>query len=510
MSRRPRALGLFCLAGLTTFAAVASAQCGPFFANPAIIRGLPGGSAAQLHVIDLGGNSAPELISATRGGPSAGISIVDLAVLNQTQVTQFIPLGSADTYTQFRVADLNRDGILDLLSTQYSTGSVRVHLGNGNGWFSASPASFAAGNAPAGLACADLNNDGKIDAIATNVNDGTYSVLMGNGDGTFQPRVAAPTGFAQPTNAELVDMNGDGRLDLILAGLPFTFAVALGNGNGTFGTPAIYTSAIYTSGGALSIAIADVNADGSTDLIVGGTGTKNALLMLGRPNGTLAPETQISIGDDINTVRTIAVGDYNLEGKPDIGAIVGNGSNVGVPRIALGLGNGTFAAPLEWGGVNPSGGTVAATAADINRDGLPDLAYVDRFGQLISLNSTSGGPVQVNSPQGDLVIAPGTNASTGVFASGAGVQYQWFKRGTPLLNTARVYASGPDLVINDARDSDSGVYQCRVFNACSSVTTTSYVHVLPLSSVCPVDFNEDGFLTFEDFDAFVRAFEEGC
>jgi len=318
-----------------------------------------------------------------------------------------------------------------------------------------------------------------------------------------------PAGFAQPTSAELVDMNGDGRLDLVLAGPPGTFAIALGNGNGTFAASTVTVSPILASGALPVLAIADVNADGSPDLISTGGDTTSAIVMLGRPNGTLAPETPITIGDDINRLRTLTVGDFNLDGKPDIGALVGN-ANVGFPRIALGLGNGTFAAPLEWSYSNQSGGTIAATAADINRDGLPDLVYLDRFGQLIGMNSTSGGPVQVNSPQGDLVIAPGTNASTGVFASGAGVQYQWFKRGMPLLNTARVYAAGPDLVINDARDSDSGVYQCRVFNACSSITTTSYVHVLPLSSVCPVDFNQDGFLTFEDFDAFVRAFEEGC
>ncbi len=185
MSRCPFALGLLCLAGLTTFVAVASAQCGPFCANPTAIRALPGATPSQMQIIDLGGNSAPELISATRGLSNAGISIVDLAVLNQTQVTQFIPIGAADTSVQFRVADLNRDGILDLLLTRYSAGSVRVHLGNGNGTFNASPSSFAAGNAPTGLACADLNKDGKIDVVVTNVIDGTYSVLMGNGDGTF-------------------------------------------------------------------------------------------------------------------------------------------------------------------------------------------------------------------------------------------------------------------------------------------------------------------------------------
>ena len=34
--------------------------------------------------------------------------------------------------------------------------------------------------------------------------------------------------------------------------------------------------------------------------------------------------------------------------------------------------------------------------------------------------------------------------------------------------------------------------------------------VAPASALCDVDFNEDGFLDFSDFDDFVNAFESGC
>ena len=37
----------------------------------------------------------------------------------------------------------------------------------------------------------------------------------------------------------------------------------------------------------------------------------------------------------------------------------------------------------------------------------------------------------------------------------------------------------------------------------------SPLNVVPLRGPCPADFNQDGFLTFEDFDAFVGAFEAG-
>ena len=506
MLTRHLALGLLTVAGLTPFAA---AQCGPFFANPVVIRSLPI-TPSQMQVIDIGGNSAPELIYAARSGTSAGISIVDLAVLNQTQVIQTLPLSVADTSVSFRVADVNRDGLLDLLVTQYSTGSIRVYLGLGDGTVNPSPAAFAAGNTPSAFVCADLNNDGKLDLVATNFSDATYSVLMGNGDGTFQPRVVAATGLARPAQIALADMNNDGRLDLVIGASPYAFAVAFGNGNGTFGTPVVYPSILFQSNAAMQLFVTDINADSVPDVVASGGGDESVLVMLGRPNGTLGNEFTVSIPLNTPRIRALTIEDFNLDGKPDIAVIQGDSGAVSYATTMLNTGNATFAAPVPWGGVNLSGGTTATTAGDINRDGLLDIVSVDRYGQLIAMNSTSGGPVQLIYTPADLVFAPGTSAATSLTVAGAGLQFEWFKRDKPLLNTDRFYGAGPNLVINDARESDSGVYQCRIFNACNSVTTALYLHVLPPSSVCPVDFNEDGFLTFEDFDAFVEAFEEGC
>jgi hypothetical protein len=49
--------------------------------------------------------------------------------------------------------------------------------------------------------------------------------------------------------------------------------------------------------------------------------------------------------------------------------------------------------------------------------------------------------------------------------------------------------------------------QCRIQNACGS-TFSEQAYIL-VKNCCTADFNQDGFLTFEDFDAFVAAFEAG-
>src|SRR5262245_32057481 len=70
------------------------------------------------------------------------------------------------------------------------------------------------------IAVADLNRDGKVDLITTH--QSTIGVLLGNGDGLFQPEVEYPVNmvrlgglFSLPIRSLVVaDLNNDGRLDI--------------------------------------------------------------------------------------------------------------------------------------------------------------------------------------------------------------------------------------------------------------------------------------------------------
>src|SRR5262249_55586861 len=76
------------------------------------------------------------------------------------------------------IADVDKDGILDIVTANSLTDDVSVLLGDGRGGFGTAT-SFGLNGAsnPNGLAIADLNRDGQLDVVTANFSD-NVSVLL--------------------------------------------------------------------------------------------------------------------------------------------------------------------------------------------------------------------------------------------------------------------------------------------------------------------------------------------
>jgi hypothetical protein len=319
--------------------------------------------------------------------------------------------------TSMAVADFNRDGKLDLITANNASPFASVLLGNGNGTFQAAQ-NYAIGTPAYGVSVADVNGDGHADAVITHVgttktND-TVTVLLGNGDGSFtsalnfaidpypgfaavadlngdgRPDIAVPidnnrvgillntwaapaTGTFSPGptvsapgtytyGPRIADVNGDGTPDLIEANYPANVvSVFLGNGNGTF-KAAVNTPA---GPGPDNVTVADVNGDGIPDLILTYYGANEVAILQGNGDGTFKPAMQILVTG--NDPRSLQVADVNRDGKPDL--VVASFSSTGV-QVFLGNGDGTFQAPQNLSvGSYPTDVAVA----DVNGDGKPDI-----------------------------------------------------------------------------------------------------------------------------------------
>jgi hypothetical protein len=307
------------------------------------------------------------------------------------------------------VGDFDGDGTPDLAVSDGSSNTVNILLGNGDGSFQA-PVSYPAGGGPVTVLAADLTGNGILDLAVANESSNTVSILRGNGDGTFQPAQSFPAGTQILNWMALGDFDGDGSPDLVCANYnsPVVY-VLLGNGDGSFQAPVSYPAGPF--GSAYSVTVGDFDGDGILDLAVV-NGSSEGLVSILRGNGDGSFQAPVSYPTGDQGPVSVAVADLDRDGTADL-AVVNNGSggngNVGV---LLGNGDGSFQVPTTYT-VGPSPRFLAA--GDFNGDGFPDLAVPNsNYGSpgsvsvLINAADWNGGPPRAPATGGEHRIEPHT------------------------------------------------------------------------------------------------------
>jgi FG-GAP-like repeat/Abnormal spindle-like microcephaly-assoc'd, ASPM-SPD-2-Hydin len=186
-----------------------------------------------------------------------------------------------------------------------------------------------------------------------------------------------------PVSIAVGDFNCDGKPDIAVAVfLTSQVAVLLGNGNGTF-RPATYYNINTEMESVDSVAVADFNHDGKLDIVVTNRLANSVGLMMGNGDGTFQPVTNIPINA---SPFFVAVGDFNGDGNPDV-VTLDEGGLCPCITVMLGNGDGTFQTPINTIAPYPDS---AAGLGDFNRDGKLDLATVGQFGSISELGILLG------------------------------------------------------------------------------------------------------------------------
>jgi hypothetical protein len=233
------------------------------------------------------------------------------------------------------------------------------------------------------VAVSDFNLDGFADlAFASYDGDAGYrgkvTILLGNGSGGFAAPAGPPTVIpGGPYFVAAGDFDLDGKPDLVVA-VPVAneVTILLGDGTGLFTEAS--GSPLPVPSEPLFAAIGDLNLDGRPDLVVTSVRDTGALtILLGNGSGgfTEAPGSLPSLGA---VPGRVVISDFNLDEKPDLAVVVYDGRNS--VAILLGDGSGGFAeAAGSPFGVTPHPGSI--TDGDFNLDGKPDLAitHADTF-----------------------------------------------------------------------------------------------------------------------------------
>jgi hypothetical protein len=121
--------------------------------------------------------------------------------------------GPSSFPTGIAAGDFNGEGRDDLAVVNSSSSSVSVSLANHDGKFQFWGA-YSVGMWPYAIVSGDFNGDGRTDLATASSTENTVSVLLGNGDSTFTP---AGQFVTTPHATPLVtDVNGDGTEDALL------------------------------------------------------------------------------------------------------------------------------------------------------------------------------------------------------------------------------------------------------------------------------------------------------
>ncbi|HYV86052.1 MAG TPA: FG-GAP-like repeat-containing protein [Patescibacteria group bacterium] len=286
-------------------------------------------------------------------------------------------------------ADLDGDGVLDLVTTNLNSGNMSIRRGLGDGRFG-DETMVPTVPYPGPVASADLDEDGHADLVVIDEATGNLLLLYGDGRMGFQTVVDASLSGLGPTNLFLADLDLDHSVDIAVTTMGpndrfqrGSVAILLNLGARRFQAPSLLTAGMAPN----QLIARDLNRDGLPDLVVlnrgGRTGAISTFLGQGGGSFSLPTFTQL-IQADYAAASTLAVGDFNLDGLEDIAVGIQEFSSGDYLETLFGIGDGRFA--NKYVNTSLGSGPAASVAADFDGDGASDILTANRFSYDLSLN----------------------------------------------------------------------------------------------------------------------------
>ena len=339
-------------------------------------------------------------------------------------------------------ADIDNDGAVDLAGASLfenqivwfknvggalSSGLFGYSLlnPNGNRRIVSTATSF-----PLSVSVADLNADGLPDILSTSSSDNKVAWYRNLGAGNFGYNPVAPTANqnvistagVSPSSITVADLDGNGVRDLVVtSGTDNKLAWFKGN----FASPGVpqFTRYVIDSNqqNTQAAAIADIDVDGWPDVICAGTAGNKVTWFRNQTHdvGAAAPFFGPGhvISGNTHGVWSVAGADLNSDGRPD--ALAASLSDDKMSWYEN-LGNGNFG----WNASLPSAnervittsanGAIAVAATDFNQDGTTDVVagsqddgrvvvYLNRGGQC-ALSAADTAPASIMEEHQDDVL----------------------------------------------------------------------------------------------------------
>lgn len=263
------------------------------------------------------------------------------------------------------IGDINNDGKNEVVVGNNGL-NIEVFVQDGLGGL-VSSATYPTVNSER-LRIADLNNDGLLDLVGVGYNTDTVDVFYQNTDGILNSPVTYDVTHWGVEDLKIGDVNGDGLMDIVIMNgrsAPPQIAIMIQTAGG-FSVPVYYTFGDVFPGG---ITVGDVNGDGKGDVIASYGGNSGHIdVFVQNSAGTLPPASTYSSYDIPESIESA---DVNADGRRDIIVLHGGFDSMGVYTQTS---QGTLSTEQLYtlpraSHYNPHGLAIG----DINGDGLPDV-----------------------------------------------------------------------------------------------------------------------------------------
>ena len=241
-----------------------------------------------------------------------------------------------------------------------------------------------------------MDGDGKPDLAVTNYGSATVSVIRNTsssgsiGAGSFAAKVDFITG-TDPVLVALGDLDGDGKPDLAVVNQGSATVSVIRNiaTSGSIDIGSFAARVDFATGlTPYSVALGDLDGDGKPELAVANNGSatisvfRNTATSGGIVPGSFAARVDFATGTNPSSV---AIGDLNGDGKPDLAVANRSSAKVSVFRNTATSGSiaaGSFAAKVDF---TTGTGPVSVALGDLDGDGKPDLAVANYGSATVSV-----------------------------------------------------------------------------------------------------------------------------